>query len=115
MTEHDHQSALIRWANIQKAVIPELGLLYAIPNGGKRHIGTARKLKAEGVKSGVPDLNLPVPRQGCHGFFIEMKADKGKVSPAQKDWIDALIKQGYRVDVCYGWEAAKAALIDYLS
>ena len=41
---------------------PQLALIFAIPNGGKRHIGTARKLKAEGVRSGVPDIFLACPR-----------------------------------------------------
>ena len=54
---------------------PELELMYAIPNGGKRHIHTAVVLKQTGVKSGVPDIFLPV-RRGKHGLFIEMKRKK---------------------------------------
>lgn len=115
MTEHDHQSLLMVWASHRIGIYPELKLLYATPNGGKRHIGVAKKLKKEGVRAGVPDLFLPCAKKGYHGFFIEMKAEKGIVSEAQKNWIRLLSEQGFKVDVCYGWEAAKDALIEYLS
>lgn len=115
MTEHDHQALVIRWAQIQSEDMPELDLLYATPNGGKRHIGVARKLKAEGVCAGVPDLTLPCARQGYHGLYIEMKAEKGTVSKPQKEWIAKLKAEGYRVEVCYGFESAIKVLQDYLS
>ena len=54
--EHVEQAALFRWAEFARARLPELTLLHAIPNGGHRHKATAARLKAEGVKRGVPDL-----------------------------------------------------------
>lgn len=114
--EHQEQSALIRWAALQSKVMPELKLLFAIPNGGHRHIVTAVKLKAEGQKAGVPDLMLPVARNGYNGLFIEMKKAKGgTVSAAQKQWHNDLIEQTYKVDVCHGWDQAKAVLTEYLA
>lgn len=41
--------------------VPELRWLHAIPNGGYRDKVTAGKLKAEGVKRGIPDVFLPLP------------------------------------------------------
>ena len=41
--------------------------LFAIPNGGARHIGTAIKLKSEGVTAGVSDLFLMIPSGQKHG------------------------------------------------
>jgi hypothetical protein len=61
--------------------------LWAVPNGGWRNIATAVRLKKEGVISGVPDLVLSIPRQGYGALFIEMKAAKGRLSPAQIDFI----------------------------
>jgi len=74
--ESDHQIALFQWVSYQLKRYPELELLYHIPNGGYRYKTTARRLKAEGVKAGVPDICLPVPRGGYHGLYIEMKAGK---------------------------------------
>ena len=94
---------------------PELGLLFHIPNGGFRHPATAARMKALGVKPGVPDLFLPVARGDYYGLWIEMKRRKGgRVSEAQSEWLDALRRQGYKTIVCCGADAAIAAIEDYL-
>jgi len=93
--------------------------MYAIPNGGARHIVAARKLKAEGVKAGVPDLCLPYPIM-CgevtrwHGLYIEMKTKGGAVNPDQKEWIKYLLSVGYMVAVCWTAEEAIQELTNYL-
>ena len=93
--EDAEQRVIFQWAAMETAACPELGLLYAIPNGGKRAIKTAIALKAQGVKSGVPDMCLPVARGGYHGLYIELKRQRGgTVSETQKSWITALAKQG---------------------
>lgn len=112
--EDDHQAALIRWANLQARARPELALLLHVPNGGKRNIREAARLKAQGVRAGVPDLLLPVARGGLHGLWIEMKAPGGRLSPAQREWLDVLGKQGYRTAVCHGWSMARDEILDYL-
>lgn len=102
---------LFRWAEYR----PDLKLMHAIPNGGKRDIQTAARLKAEGVKPGVPDIFLPVARGGKHGLYIELKRRKGgTVSAAQEAWIRALALQGYQCAVCHGWEAAKDEIERYM-
>lgn len=115
MSEHDEQAALIDWCDFHKTQYPILDYLFAIPNGGKRYLGTARKLKAEGVKPGVLDLFLPVPSQGRHGLFIEMKYGKNTLSDNQKIWQARLMNQGYKVEICYNWEEAAQAIMDYLN
>lgn len=114
-TEHQEQVALFDWAAWQAGLWPELRLLYAIPNGGKREIRTAAMLKSEGVKPGVPDICLPIPRGGKHGLYIELKRRKGgTVSPAQEAWIRALCLQGYECCVCCGWDQARETILRYL-
>jgi hypothetical protein len=116
MTEHDEQVNLMQWAAHATCAHPELHLLYAIPNGGQRHKVTAAKLKAEGVKSGVPDLHLPVPRGTFAGLYIELKRRKGGVvSPEQREWLNNLEAHGYRTYVCKGWESARDAILEYLA
>ncbi len=111
-SEHDEQVALIRWAELSG--IPELQLLFAIPNGGQRHPAVARKLRDEGLKPGVPDLCLPVARGNYHGLFIEMKVGKNKPTANQAQWISELRRQGYRVEVCYGYDEAMVMIENYL-
>jgi VRR-NUC domain len=113
-TEHKHQVALFQWAAYQTRRWPELALLFAIPNGGARDKVTGGRLKAEGVKAGVPDMLLPVARGPYHGFFIELKAPDGTPSDKQERWVEDLQGQGYRAEVIYGWPAARDALMSYL-
>ena len=114
-TEHQEQAALFAWSDWMETVMPELSLMHAIPNGGKRDKVTAARLKAEGVKPGVPDICLPVPRGDKHGLYIEMKRRRGgSVSADQLKWLDNLMRQGYECHVCRGCEEARQVILDYL-
>lgn len=106
-TEHAEQVSLVQWLD---ATHPDL-LYFAIPNGGNRNIITASKLKAEGVKAGVPDLFFPGLK-----LFVEMKRVKGgRLSPEQKYWSDMLTAAGYRVAVCKGAAEAVQIITEELS
>lgn len=141
-TEHGEQAALFCWLQIaalhgwEKAcdertyvergfasegptvAIPELTWVFAVPNGGSR--GSDKKsammvgamMKAEGVKRGVSDLFVPIPRHGLSGLFIEMKrADGGTESKEQKAFGAAMQGFGFGYMVCHGWiEAANAIM-----
>ena len=114
MSEHDEQVKIFQWARLSEGRWPELALLFAIPNGGKRHIAVARKLKAEGVKAGVPDICLPVARGRFHGLYIELKHGRNKETERQAWWLTRLCDHGYRVATAYEFEGAKAVLEEYL-
>lgn len=113
--EEVEQTCLFRWAMYQQAANPELALLHAIPNGGKRGKAEAARMKAAGVKAGVPDMFLPVSRGTYHGLYIELKRQKGgRVSDVQTWWLEKLRAQGYAAFVCFGWEEAARVIQDYL-
>ena len=114
-TESEEQQTLFRWAAMQRGKYPELALMFHIPNEGKRSWMTGGRMKAEGLKSGVPDIFLPVPRGEFHGLFVEMKRTKGgTVSDCQKLWLHDLQKQGYCAAVCRGWHEAAECIKNYL-
>lgn len=112
--EDTEQMMLIRWTELQTCKYPELELLFHIPNGGKRDAREAARFKQLGVKAGVPDLCLPVPRGMFHGLFIEMKSPDGKATKKQKEWLAKLAKQGYDTAVCYSFEEAQKKIIEYI-
>ena len=125
--EHDQQVALFEWAMLMSNKIPELALMFAIPNGAfyGRYWSVAKRMKAEGVKKGVPDIFLPVPMMRTDkdtseitsmeaGLWIEMKAGKNRPSEAQKWWIEKLNDVGYSVAICYSFEEAKKDILTYL-
>ena len=111
-SEHAHQVTLLSW--FDKKYPHYAGFVFAIPNGGFRHKSVAAKLALEGVRSGVPDLFLPVANGAYHGLFIELKNEKGRATENQKKWIELLTRQGYRAVICKGWESAAKEIEDYL-
>lgn len=113
--EADQQEALFRWAQFRAATMPELNLLYHIPNGGQRNPKEAAHLKRQGVKPGVPDLCLPVARGPHHGLYIEMKAGDNKPTDKQNEWLAALRKQGYAIAVCWSHEEAEKVIEEYMA
>jgi len=89
VAEHAIQKAIARY--LLHLELQGKLLYFAIPNGGARHIAVAAKMKAEGVRAGVPDLMIltnGIPR------FLEVKTDRGDLSEKQKEWFAHLDGQG---------------------
>jgi len=77
------------------------GLIFHVPNGGKRSKIESTQLKASGVVAGIPDLL--VLRQGrCYG--IELKTDIGRVRPEQIKIHEIWESNGVPVHVCRSFE-----------
>lgn len=113
-SEHHEQVKLFRWAEQNLDKYPVLAYMFAIPNGGHRHPATAGRMKAEGVKRGVPDIFLPHPRGHYSGLFIEMKVKSNKPSRVQREYIAYLLDEGYKVCVCYSCHEAIQKIEEYL-
>lgn len=114
--EHLEQVQVFEWAAFAMASgkYPQLRLMHAIPNGGKRDIRTATKIKNEGGLSGVPDIFLPVARGFYHGLYIEMKIAGGHLSDNQKDFIKGVKAEGFQVVTKWSHKEAIECLEDYL-
>lgn len=114
-SEHIEAVLLMRAVAGAEHEWPELRFFAAVPNGGHRTKTAAAKLKAEGVRRGMPDYLFPVQRGGHVGLAIELKTETGRPSPEQREWLAHLRGQGWRAEVCKGWEQAWAVLRDYLA
>lgn len=158
-TEHAHQRAFFAWLAMASyhgfegakvlceggvvqrgrtvSPLPELRLMHAIPNGGKRDAITAGKLKAEGVKAGVLDTFLPVPKPFTYpvqtnrdtparegqswycGLYVEFKEPNrkthkdGGVSDTQAEFMEGVRGQGYCARVAYTWREAANLVMAY--
>lgn len=116
--EHDEQVALFNTLALYEEKYPELKWIFAIPNGGKRPINTARKMKAEGVKAGVWDIFVPFcndyPEFTC-GLFIEMKFGNNKLTDTQKKFREGIGEVDYEWAVCYSFIEACHAIGNYLN
>lgn len=110
--EHQLQVSCVKWFHANYHQYAEM--LFAIPNGGQRNIIVASKLKAEGVKPGVPDLMLAVPMKGFSGLFIELKVGKNTTSDNQVRMINNLRKQGYQCKVVYDLSQFMSIINEYI-
>ncbi len=109
--EHDLQVACVRWFKYQYSKFNEL--IWATPNGGSRNPIEGKRLKAEGVLAGVPDLFIAIPKGKYHGLFIEMKVGRNKPTDNQKRVMAGLIKQGFKCVVCYSIEQFITEIKEY--
>jgi len=112
VSEHDEQAAVIDWARRHEMRHPELYWLHSSLNGIVIPAPPATRariinhMKAEGMRKGVPDLSLPLARRGFHGMYIEMKAENGKLTPEQKDFMAYAEAAGYLDSVCFSADDA---------
>lgn len=73
------------------------GLIFAVPNGGKRSKVEARIQVSEGTLHGVSDLIILLPN--ARTVFVEMKTQKGKQSDYQKEFEDSVKKLGFEYEI----------------
>src|SRR6267154_720893 len=112
--EHDIQAAFFQWVKLAEKANPTLRLMFAVPNAGKRSYKTAAMMIAEGLRKGVPDMILPVPRNGFTGLAIEFKRPGETPRPEQLAYIALLVKEHWLVVVLTDSEAAIKTVKSYL-
>lgn len=122
--EHNLQKTCVEWFRWTYRD----ALIYAIPNGGYRGSTIVRNghrtsdaehygkiLQEEGTLAGIPDLHIPIPRNGYASLYIEMKnGSKGVLSAVQKDRIRQLRALGNRVEVVRDYDGFVQVVTDYL-
>lgn len=82
------QRALVR--HLHQRLAPPW-MFFHVPNGGGRSKGEGGVFKALGVRAGIPDLILIGDgRMVC----LECKADKGRLTPKQRETIAAFADAG---------------------
>ena len=111
-TEAQIQISLLAECKLREQQHPELALIYSIPNEATYK---NRRLRAMGVKPGVPDIHLPIARAAFHGLWLELKRPGEKPRPEQVYWHAALTAAGHKVCVHYTAETAMAEIFAYLS
>ena len=104
-SEHSEQVGFINWFRVK---YPQV-LIFAIPNGEKRAITVAKRLKAEGVVRGIPDLYIP-----AWNLWVEMKRiSGGRLSPEQRGMIQYLEGIGQKVIVAKGAADASKQILEF--
>ena len=94
-TENELQAAVFRLAQELEIVYPQLALLYAIPNGQVR---PGQRVEP-GLRPGMPDICLPVPRGRHAALYIELKVGANKPTATQRQMMELLREAGNKVVV----------------
>ena len=109
--EHDNQVLFFQWFRLAHPAI----VAFAIPNAARRSPRQGAWMKAEGLCAGLPDICILHRTQNYGVLFIEMKALKSKLSPAQSAINDQIRNSGYCCKVARSFEEAKKIVEEYLS
>jgi len=90
------------------------GYFFAIPNGGRRSLREAARLKKEGVMPGVSDAFLAIPKNNYAGLWIEFKTGTGKQTDYQKTFEKNMLNAGYDYKVVRSIDEFLHVLTNYL-
>lgn len=83
--------------DLAKMMLRKEVVFWHTPNGGKRNVREAARLKRMGTKRGIPDLFFL--RAGAL-YGIELKVEKNNTTDAQDATIAALTEAGAQIAVC---------------
>src|SRR5262245_66056124 len=99
---------------IQRAIFEHLAVRgvpgtfsFHVPNGGWRSRVEATILKGMGVRAGVPDVILI---RDAEMYALEIKAEGGRLSPAQRECPERMRAAGGKVATAVGLDQALAQL-----
>lgn len=112
----DEQICQINVINWLRNKYPEIEkLTYHFANERKCSIVQGRLLKRMGVKRGISDLFISVPRQNRNGLWLEIKVKNGKLSEEQKEFLESQVKNNFAAACCWDLEAVISVVSNYLS
>lgn len=111
--EHLHRECF-EWILEHESRWPILERMFHPANGGARSKGEGGKLKAMGVRPGVPDFMLPIPVLPWNGLAIELKIATGALTKKQEEWAESLTKGGYLVGVARSLEEFVSLVMQFL-
>lgn len=103
ISEESIQKSVIEWINFQ----PKLrNFVIHIPNEGKRSSRYGKSLKDMGMRPGVSDLFIAMPRHGYYGAWIELKSKNGVLKAAQKNFMIDMMSKNYFATTCHSIDTA---------
>ena len=114
ISEHQIQSAFFKIVALHERTYPMLKIMFAVPNAAKRSMALASMLKAEGMRSGVPDVMFPYANGKYYGLALEFKSAKGKPTENQLEWIAKLEQYGWKCVIVNDAELAWNVVKEYL-
>lgn len=82
---------------------------WATPNAARRSPRLGAELKRQGMRAGVGDISALSPDGRYHE--LELKSERGRLSPAQRERVRTMNDLGHSMEVAYGLDEALAKLM----
>lgn len=101
-SEYQEQCAVFDWSKMNEHKYPCLKLLFGSLMGVKLPVRVLAMMKRAGMKKGKPDIQLPVPRGGFCGLWIELKVRPNDTTPEQNEKLQHLAHEGNAAYKIYG-------------
>lgn len=114
-SEYQECVAFWQWSRFKPVLVEYL--VHHV-NEGKRSLCQGAKLKAIGMRKGLPDYQLTTPNEKYHSLWIEMKTkDKRnhEMPSEQIAWMHRLRKAGNFATFCFGADEAIRTVDLYLN
>lgn len=113
-TEKQEHLAFMDWVRMQPNALIRAAIIH-IPNQANHDARYGRVLKQMGLRAGVSDFFLPIPRNNYSGLWLELKrVSGGRENISQKNWIDLMRSLAYRAEFAYGAEHAINLVKEYM-
>ena len=113
LSEYDEQCLLVEYLELKR-----LKFSKTAQETWAKNWGVIMKNKKSGVRKGLPDMLIIIPRKKMDDklIFIEMKKKKGSTTTQeQKEWQCALNRcEGVNSYICKGFEEAKEVIDEEL-
>ena len=106
LSEDRIQQEIVKWFNNNYCLVHHKprGIIFSVPNGGRRTKREATKLKATGLLSGVSDL---VIIYNGKILFLELKTKEGSQRKTQKDFGERVKENFFEYHVSHSIDEAK--------
>src|SRR4051812_31246320 len=98
LSEEDIHKTIMEWVRCHPLLKP---YVLHFPNEGKRSLRYGKLMKDLGMRKGVADLLIAMPRHGFNGAWIELKSANGAIMSHQKKFMEDMHKQNYFT--AYAW------------
>lgn len=102
------------WVRVNEKFDSRFSAIYHVANERCTSMHKGKIFKQKGVRSGVPDVHVPIPSGMYPGLFIEFKIRPNTLSDSQKGFIKTLLGLGYLVVIAWSADEAIEIVREYL-
>lgn len=115
ISEESIHLSLMEWIAINPLTKPYKDFFLHYPSEGKRSPRYGKLMKDLGMRKGVSDLFIAIPRHGYGGAWIELKSACGNLKKEQKQFLEDMHQQNFFASACWSFDDAVKVIAWYFN